>query len=412
MNRRKAGYRCLLGLLVWTCALAAGADWLSKRGDPQQTGWQREEKFLTVRTVKGLRLLWKRKLNEGPNGLTDPLILGPLITHRGIKELVFVKDSAETVYAVDADLGTIFWSRHLEEVTPKASKLNAPCTENSRITPVMALAAEKQGNPTAEEDDNFSDGSRPLYVLSAEGRLYALRSSTGGDFSPSLKFLPSDAKPVSLDIAEDVLYAATSSVCGGVPNRVWTLDLKIRSDPQSQPWQDNGQMLTVFKWKGRDLLAGLTSSNEPAFRNATGDHLTFQSTTPKSNRLGGLATWQDDAGTRWIDTTSTAGVRAFQVTGPEDQPMAIRAWTSRNFTAAGPPVVANGIVYFLSATVRGDENHITLHALDALQGNELYTSGDIITSRSSSKNIAIANGHVCFSATEGMLYCFGLPFEM
>jgi outer membrane protein assembly factor BamB len=264
----------------------------------------------------------------------------------------------------------------------------------------------------AEDDDHFSEGNKPLYVLSADGTLHALRPSTGGDFSPSRQLLPPNAKPASLDIAEDVLYIATSPVCGGTPNRIWTLNLKIGSDPQSQPWEGNNQALTIFQWKGRDLFVEWTGSDKPAFRNAKNDRLPLQSTVLKSARLGGLATWQDAAGTRWIDTTSAAGVRAFQVTGSTDQPVAIPSWTSRNFTAAGPPVVANGILYFLSAAVHGESNYLTLHALDALNGNELYTSGGIITSRSSSKNIAIANGHVCFSATDGVLYCFGLPFEM
>jgi outer membrane protein assembly factor BamB len=410
MSRRNAGYR-LLGLWLWTCALVIGADWLSKRGDPQQTGWQREEKFLTVHTVQGLRLLWERKLSDQPNGLTDPVLLGPIITHRGIKELVFVKNSADTVYAVDADLGTIFWSRPLARAMPKASILKTPCAESSSIAPVMAPAPEEPRDSSMEDEDHFSDGNKPLYVLSADGSLYVLRPSTGGDFSPPLPFLPPSAKAMGLAISDDILYTTTSSVCGGAPNRVWTLNLKVGSDPQSQPWQGNNQMLAVFKWKGRDLLAGWTSSNQPVLRKATNDPLLLQSSTPKSSRLGGLAAWEDAAGTRWIYTTSAAGVRAFQVAGPMDQPTAISSWTSLNLTAAGPPVVANGILYFLSVANHGRGSRLILHALNAFDGKDLYTSSDIIMSRSFSGNLAIANGHVCFSS-DGILYCFGLPFEM
>ena len=398
MNSKKAGYR-LLALLVSSCALAIGADWLFKRGDPQHTGWQRDEKLLTVRTVKGLRLLWKQQFS---NGLTDPLLLGPIITHRGIKELVFVKDGSDTVYAVDADLGTIFWTRRLGGTAPGGS-----CAQSFRVPPVMAPAAEKPTDPTAEDDDHFSDGNRPLYVLSAEGRLYALRPSTGGDFSPPLPFLPPNAKPVTLAILEDILYASASPVCGGIPDHVWTLDLKTGAGPQPRPWKDNQQALTAFQWKGRELFAEWTSNDQLVLVSAK-DH---GHATLKPARSGGLATWQDAAGTRWIDTISASGVRAFQITDSEDQPTARSAWTSRSSPAAGPPVAANGVLYFLSAAAQGDKKHLTLHALDALNGKELYTSGKAMTAHSFSGNIALANGHVCLSV-DNILYCLGLPFEM
>src|SRR5882757_8564878 len=82
-------------------------DWLTYGGDPQRTNWQRYERELNKDNVKNLRLLWKRQLDNQPDGrnaLTAPLILGPTITHRGIKELVFVAGAADNVYAVDADL--------------------------------------------------------------------------------------------------------------------------------------------------------------------------------------------------------------------------------------------------------------------------------------------------------------------
>jgi outer membrane protein assembly factor BamB len=419
MNSAKVGYS-LFAFFVCTCAFAAGADWLSKRGDPQQTGWQKEEKVLTVRTVKGLRLLWKQRFNVERGGLSDPLILGPIITHRGIKELVFVKSGSNTVYAVDADLGTIFWSRNLGESVRGASASKSLCAENIGIMPAMAPGDDKT-EPSATDDDDFSDGNRPLYVLSADGHLHALRPSTGGDFSASLRFPPLEARPVSLGIADRVLHITTSPVCGGVPDRIWIVELNasgvpLGSDLQSRPLQKNSVFISssyaVFKWNNRDLLAELTGDGRLLLQNAKDVHSLFESTAPQSARSGGLATWQDAADTRWIVATSTAGVKAFQVTGPKNRPVVITSWTSHNATAAGPPVVANDVLYFLSSAARGESSHLTLHAVNALNGEDLYTSGNLITSGSSSGNIAIANGHVCFSTTDGTLYCFGLPFEM
>src|SRR5690349_25109600 len=93
-----------LTALTLSYAVVQAADWVSDRADSQCTGWQQRERILTVSNVKELRLLWKRKLeNEsvGLNSLTPPVILGRIITSRGIKELVLVAGSSDTVHAVD-----------------------------------------------------------------------------------------------------------------------------------------------------------------------------------------------------------------------------------------------------------------------------------------------------------------------
>ena len=84
---------------------ASAADWLNEGGDAQHSGWQRNEKQLTAANVHDLKLLWMRSLDSA---LTAPTMLGPIITHRGIKELVFIASASNTVYAVDADLGRVF----------------------------------------------------------------------------------------------------------------------------------------------------------------------------------------------------------------------------------------------------------------------------------------------------------------
>lgn len=89
------GMKRLIPVLFFAgAALAFGADWVSLRGDLQNSGWQRGEKYLSASTVGRLHLLWRRKLGDTPDSLTDPLILGPIITDRGIKELVFVQNAA------------------------------------------------------------------------------------------------------------------------------------------------------------------------------------------------------------------------------------------------------------------------------------------------------------------------------
>src|SRR5438445_811745 len=67
-------------------ACLAGADWLTDGGNPQRTGWQRDEKILAKDNVKGMKALWKLKLDNEPrelHSLFPPLIVGQLNTGSG-----------------------------------------------------------------------------------------------------------------------------------------------------------------------------------------------------------------------------------------------------------------------------------------------------------------------------------------
>ncbi len=410
-------------LAISVCALAFGADWATWRFDPQRTGWQRDERVLNARTVTKLALLWKRKLSDRPDGLADPLILGPIITHRGIKELVLAKTSSDVVYAIDADLNRVFWSRKLTE---KPLISNSTCIGDSRVTPSMAPSVVRPKTSLGYEDD-FSDGNKPLYVLSADGVLHAFRLRTGEDFAPPEKFLPAGARPTSMDVVSSDLYIATAAVCGGVPDRLWTVDLnssgeRTGSSARSQLIEDydhdalgrnNADRFparTAFEWQGKELAVAITPRGELAVRNAKSRPMIFG--LPGSGNSPGLATWEDPAGDRWIYANLQDSLKAFRLMPGQVRPEFAQSWKLSGLDAPGPPALANGILYFLSSAGTSASNHLVLHAVDALQGRELYNSGQSICSNSSSKNLAIANGHISFSATDGWLYCFGIPFQM
>jgi len=44
-----------IAVLGTACACLWGADWLTDGGDPQRTGWQRDEKILNKDNVKNLK---------------------------------------------------------------------------------------------------------------------------------------------------------------------------------------------------------------------------------------------------------------------------------------------------------------------------------------------------------------------
>ena len=153
---------------------AIAGDWLTVGGDPSHSGWQRHGHRVTLQTAREMKLLWKQRVAPGP--LTSPLILGPTITHRGVRELIFVA-AVDTLYAIDADFGKIFWTRHLPG-PPARCRMAMPWIEPD--------ADEDYSEPIADDDDNDDepDQMRPLHVIASDGREYTVRASDGGDVKP------------------------------------------------------------------------------------------------------------------------------------------------------------------------------------------------------------------------------------
>jgi outer membrane protein assembly factor BamB len=135
-------------LLAIACS---AADWTCAGGE------QKHEKLLSVQSVGRLQLVVKRKLGNQPLG--PPVMLGSLVTNKGIKDLVFIA-GGDTVYAVDSDLGTLFWERRLP-------------TQNA-LTPVL-----ERRNDETDDDDYLATDVRALFLLQAGGRTIALNAGSG-----------------------------------------------------------------------------------------------------------------------------------------------------------------------------------------------------------------------------------------
>src|SRR5262249_59949666 len=84
------------------------ADWLTDGGDPQRTAWQRNETLLTKESVKGMKLLWKIKLDNQTrqmHNLFPPLVAGSVRTGAGDKEIAVVAGVSDNIYAIDVAKG-------------------------------------------------------------------------------------------------------------------------------------------------------------------------------------------------------------------------------------------------------------------------------------------------------------------
>jgi outer membrane protein assembly factor BamB len=231
----------------------------------------------------------------------------------------------------------------------------------------------------------------------------------------------------------------------------WEWLQKRDLDPNNTP--------TIFTYKGRELLAASGKECRVFLldpKSAGGaDHQTpLYRTEPFCNEAvdfqdngswGALSSWEDSKGTRWViapfwgpvhsqfkfpSTNAPApvkgGVAAFKVVEVGGKLQLAPVWVSRDMDHGEPVVIANGIVYtfgsgdftqqaspehgldFDSSIRAAKASHVTLYALDAETGKELYSSGDQIPMFNHFSGLSVANGHVYISTYDGTLYCFGL----
>jgi outer membrane protein assembly factor BamB len=232
-----------------------GADWLTHSGDPQRTGWQKDETKLSKDSVKNLKLLYSIKLDTKQRSvysLYGPLILERAITDRGFKELAFVAGANNDLYAVDADLGKIFWKKHFDwhAETPETEQANFLCPGGLTAWPVLQPPPQRGRGPGApppaapapaapgnQSPQSAAPASAPqrggggifairsVFVLTGDGDLHQINVNTGDAIGSPMKFLPPNGKPYSLALVNNIIYTITGQGCGGTPNSVYSLDL-------------------------------------------------------------------------------------------------------------------------------------------------------------------------------------------
>ncbi len=205
------GLVCLL-----VSASVRGADWPTFGHDPQRSGWAVGEDTLNVQNVSGLKLLWKTHIkNEARSltALTAPIVANGITTPTGIRNLVYVAGSSDSLNAVDARTGELVWTHNFDShVEPKNAGMWL-CPNNLNATPTI-------------------DKSRGLiYVISSDGRFYGLDLGTGDTRFGSVAFVPAYSKNWSLNLSNDVVYTSISQGCGGAISGIYSLDIKEPSRP-------------------------------------------------------------------------------------------------------------------------------------------------------------------------------------
>lgn len=304
--------------------------------------------------------------------------------------------------------------------------------------------------------------------------IHALNPQTGEDVNPPAKFLGGSARLAGTVFIDNVLYAAATGNCAGVANGVYAIDLADNANTVTS-WDSKGAAVAgsigpAFAPDGTVFVATGPSSGDSSFANAVvaleartlkpldwftasapftaspvvftsggktliaaanadgsvyvlqagslggSDHKTPLAKSPAIAKTtesagGGMATWEDVEGTRWIAATSGT-VAAFRLA--KDGNGVSVAWTAgdRNLVTPGPPMVLNGVLFTVAngASPRASGRSV-LYALDATTGKELWNSGSAITSAVPGVPPSGGDGQVYVVTTDRTLYAFGMPME-
>jgi outer membrane protein assembly factor BamB len=227
MNKAK-----FLGLLLPAAALLLHAsEWLTFGGNAQRDGWARDEKLISKDSLKNFGLRWKLHVENEPKeliSLTAAVVAEDVYTSRGVKDVLVVAGSSDTIYAIDADLGKLLWQK---KFTVEGKSKQTPhwlCPNGLNATPII----EKR-----EEGDL---GTINAYVIASDGKLHALNVIDGEDRFPPTQFVPPFSKNWSLNIRDGVLYTTTSQGCNGAKSAVWAMDLRDPKRPVSMFPSNNG----------------------------------------------------------------------------------------------------------------------------------------------------------------------------
>jgi outer membrane protein assembly factor BamB len=233
--------------------------------DSAHNSWQKAETDITTATVaKGFKFLWKLKLGNRSaksSSFSEPLLFPGLITARGFKDLALWAD-ANTLYAVDSELGTLVWQKDFKTAHPTCSGSSLqvvteapqvihfgakPATPRPAIPPPPAAPLAPSARRLGIAAGGGYFGLRGVYVLTSDGYMHEQIMANGLDYAPPVKFFPGPiGSSFGLNINDKIIYTAAGPGCRNVPNSIWSIDL-------------NSPDYTVASYKAQKLsVAGLT----------------------------------------------------------------------------------------------------------------------------------------------------------
>jgi outer membrane protein assembly factor BamB len=267
--------------------LPPARDWTTWGYDQERTGWNRGETSLTIHNVSELRLLWSTQLSTPPNGivlstLTAPLVAEGVSTARGAKNLVFLLGADDTVFALDADTGKVFWQKSFANPAAPIWPATWLCSNTVNDTPVI----DKQNNI--------------IFLITSDGKLRGLNLSDGADRMAPVNMVEPFARAWSLNLIGNVVYTTSGRGCGQlpavpgvkpsvVPGSVSAMDVSDLAHPQLIRFYTSGNKYSGPWGRGGVTKAGgsvITQTADGSYDPAAGDFgETVLKLAPKAARL-------------------------------------------------------------------------------------------------------------------------------
>jgi outer membrane protein assembly factor BamB len=184
--------------------IAPARDWTTWGYDQERTGWNRGETSLSKSNVSSLRLLWSTQLTTPPkeivlSTLTAPLVAEGVRTPRGPRDLLFVLGADDTIFALDAGTGKIFWQKTFANPATPVWAATWLCSNTVNDTPVI-------------------DKPRQIiFLIASDGKLRALNLSDGTDRMKPAGMVEPFARAWSLNLIDNVVYTTSGRGCGQLP---------------------------------------------------------------------------------------------------------------------------------------------------------------------------------------------------
>jgi len=334
--------------------------WTTYRNDAGRAGAQKIENTITKESLaKDFKFLWKLKLGKEAGNFTsysEPLLMFRLINAQGFKDFVIWSDR-QNIYAVDSELGTQLWTKHVDAAPAPCAASNMPMTMEPPLvinfgarrpagtrppTPQGPLAVGDRRIGVAAGGGGF--GLKGLYWLAADGMLHEQVITTGADFAAPVKYLPGQlGVSKGLGINGKALYASTAAGCGGAKNALYMVDMTTASYPVS-----------VYDSKSVPLMTTMS----PTLSDGTAIVVTGKGAS-------------DEAAGVHANSVVAVGVDA-KVKGWYDAGGALRNVTPVAFTYKEKKLVAapgkNGGIVLLDAETPGGADHHSALAEAALGG--------------------------------------------
>src|SRR5512139_1056103 len=114
----------LAGAGIATAQFGAG-DWTTTGFDAQRSFWVRGDPKISLESMRkpGFDLVWKVNLHAAARRksfVTPPVLIDFYIGYRGFRSLGFIGSGANSIAAIDTDLGRVEWNTDFKVDAPAA----------------------------------------------------------------------------------------------------------------------------------------------------------------------------------------------------------------------------------------------------------------------------------------------------